>query len=452
MTPARSRSPAPPSKSRTSRDARRARGGVGPPGRRAITLALLTIVSMMMAITVLGGCRKGDKAGGKEAAEPPADYFDPPDFEGTEAELAGVVAVLRARIAKAPSDAFLYGSLGHLYEEYGARREEAGLPHRDYERKALEAYRKSAELRPGAKTPDIGTNLEAVGRVYGKLGRHDEAVEWQNRAAAAMQYACPHLALGNLYRRAGDVAGAEKSLREALKMQPRRRATRLLMALYLFEVGRMDEAREQLDAAPMPSRDSAGGGGEHVSGEEPDVGPAPLLALGGFILILRQEYSSAERVFNDCAARFGRSRLTLLGLAHVANAKKDYASARKHLEEAQRAPAYGEDIDFYIRQSIEVFEEGMLQLGLAWLEGNTGNHEAAVGHFRAILESRPSHTLALLGLGNSLTVLERHDEASKVFRKVLSVEPRNAYALAGLGTLALNRGALREAEELLKRA
>jgi len=410
------------------------------------------IVSLAVSLAALDGCRDKAKPVAKEAAAPPAGYFDEPDFEGSEAELEAVAAGLRARIEESPSDPFLYGTLGNLYEEYAITREHAGLPHREYVKKALEAYRKSVELRPGAETPDRGNNLEAVGRLHGALGNLDEAVRWQNRAAAAMVYACPHLALGNLYRRAGDVAGAEKSLREALKLEPNRRAPRLLMALHYFETGRLDEAAAQLDAAPMPGSESDGSVAEHGGGNQPDVGAAPLLALRGFILILRPDFSAAERVLEECATRFGRSRLVLLGLAHVANARKDYASARSHLEAALRAPAYVDDTDAYVAQAIKVFEQGMLQLGLAWLEGNTGNHEAAARHFRQILASRPSHTLALLGLGNSLTVLERNDEATKVFEKVLAMEPRNAYALAGLGTLALNRGALREAEELLKRA
>ena len=455
MTPGRPRSAAQPSSSRASPEPRRAGGGLVLRGRRgawlSVMIASLTIASLAIALYARSGREDGAGAIGMGADAYPADYFDPPDWEGSEAELEGVAAALRARIAATPSDALLHARLAHLREEQADSRERAGLPHEEYVRKALDSYRRSAELRPGAWTPDLGTNLEAVARLLVKLGEREEAARWFHRATE-VGYACPHLALGSLYRRAGDVAGAEQSLREALELRPDRRDGRFLMALHLFETGRLDEARAQLDAEPKPSPGPASGPRVRGRGPQADVGVAPFLTLRGFILLLDQDYAAAERVFDDCATRFGRSRLALVGLAHLANARKDYAGARRHLEEALRAPAHGEDIDPYVLEAIHDFEDGMWRLGSAWIEGNTGHHDAAVGHYRAILESRPSHTLALLGLGNSLTALGREDEASKVFQRVLALDPGNAHALAGLGTLALNRNALPEAEELLERA
>jgi tetratricopeptide (TPR) repeat protein len=320
---------------------------------------------------------------------------------------------------------------------------------RDAARQALEAYQRSAELHPGALTPDRGTNLEAVGRMHLLLGEYDQAATWLERAQddePGKVYACSYYAMGSLYRRLGDPARAQEALERALARQPGRRESRFLLAQYHLEVGEPEEALQHtLEALALFEREP------HPDDTADDLGRPTLLALEGYIRVLRGELDQAQARFEEAIAKGGPSTVGLAGLAHVALARHDLAEAERLLERArllERQPV----INAYADLAFSDLERDMVLLAQGWLATNRGRHEDALAHFRAILAQRPHHVLALTGQGDSLSLLARWEEAERTFDELLELVPGDPVALAGLGVVALNRGELERAEELLERA
>jgi tetratricopeptide (TPR) repeat protein len=85
-------------------------------------------------------------------------------------------------------------------------------------------------------------------------------------------------------------------------------------------------------------------------------------------------------------------------------------------------------------------------LGLGWAEGNRGQHAASLAWFDRLVAERPEHLLGLLGKANALAWLGDADGADAVLGRVLAADPGNPYALSERAGIALDRGALDEAE------
>jgi tetratricopeptide (TPR) repeat protein len=316
-------------------------------------------------------------------------------------------------------------------------------------REALALYQQSVELAPGLQTPDQGNNLEAVGRMHLLLGEYEQAALWFEQASeanSAPKYACPYIALGNVYRRLGNPDQASASLEEALSRQPRRIESRFLLAQFHLEVGEPQRALEQLDAAlalldePADAHDTA-----------PDLERQHLLVVEGFAFLLLERPEEAQRCFDEATQLAGPTTASLAGLGHLALGRRDTVEAQRLFDQAaqQRREHL---INGYTNLAYLDFERDMVLLGQAWLASNQGQHEQAVARYELLLETRPTHALGLTGLGNSLSWLERYDEAQLAHERLLELDPDNQYALAGLGIVALNRGEHDRAEQLLTQA
>ena len=151
---------------------------------------------------------------------------------------------LERALAHDPSYVDAHTVLGALYEQIGDSR------------KAEQHYRRAAQLRPKG-----GAELNNYGTYLCKLGRHDEAQQWFQRALQDPFYRTPALALtnsGTCLLQAGRRDQAEAALRQALELQPGNTEALSQLAAVLYEKGEYFSARafiQRYESAgpPLPS-------------------------------------------------------------------------------------------------------------------------------------------------------------------------------------------------------
>jgi len=98
------------------------------------------------------------------------------------------------------------------YFQQGLSLEEAGAPIE----KAIEAYRKAAELNPGAAGA-----LVNLGTIYYRQRKYEEAErQYQKAVEVDANYPLAHYNLGNLYDEQGDLTRAEQHYTTALELNP----------------------------------------------------------------------------------------------------------------------------------------------------------------------------------------------------------------------------------------
>ena len=74
-----------------------------------------------------------------------------------------------------------------------------------------------------AVDPDFGNPYNDIGSYLIKLGRHEQAIPWLEKAMAAPRYEprhYPHVNLARVYARLGKIREAIRSLEQALAIQP----------------------------------------------------------------------------------------------------------------------------------------------------------------------------------------------------------------------------------------
>ena len=156
---------------------------------------------------------------------------------------------------------------------------------------------------------------------------------------------------------------------------------------------------------------------------------------------MQQDYSSAEKLFNGLIKEHGANCATLAGLGHIANARKDYKSARKYFEDALKSEASAESEDKIIAL-----------LGLGWVNANEHKYKEAIACYEKILKEKPLFMPALVSIGNAYNWLSEYSKAEKYFKRALEIDKDNEYALAELGIVYLNKGDTRQSKELLTKS
>jgi len=160
-------------------------------------------------------------------------------------------------------------------------------------------------------------------------------------------------------------------------------------------------------------------------------------------LTYQERFKTAKGVFDEITQKNGKSCITLAGLGHIANARKNFVRAREYFEEAIKLSADNKDEYNYRNFAV---------LGLGWVNANEHKDKEAIECYKEILGEEPLNILALLGMGNAYNWLGEYDNARKYFKRVLEIDKNNEYALAGLGTVYLNKGDTKQAEGLLTNA
>src|SRR4051812_29605753 len=122
-----------------------------------------------------------------------------------EGELDGAIAVYRQSIALHPT-AEAHTFLGWTYSFQGRLDD------------AIEECKLAI-----AVDPDFGNPYNDIGSYLMKLGRHDEAIPWLEKAIAAPRYEprhYPHCNLGQVYWEQGQLSRATAEFERALEIAP----------------------------------------------------------------------------------------------------------------------------------------------------------------------------------------------------------------------------------------
>src|SRR6185436_8179622 len=91
---------------------------------------------------------------------------------------------------------------------------------------------------------------QALGEVYGRQGKFTEALSaFRSAVAADTGFAEGHNNIGTTLLRMGDTMGAEKELREAVRLRPESSAMQVNLATFLARRGALPEARRRFDLA-----------------------------------------------------------------------------------------------------------------------------------------------------------------------------------------------------------
>ena len=167
--------------------------------------------------------------------------------------------------------------------------------------------------------------------------------------------------------------------------------------------------------------------------------------------LLQQDSESARAAFDGVLTEQPGEPGAMVGLGQLAVTAKDDARAEALLGPiaAVTAPS-GEGDPLALAYERSVWR--LAWMGLAWSRANQARHEAAIEAYDQPLELNPDDPLALLGKGNSLSGLQRLDEAKALFQRVLEGNPGNAYAMAELALIHYNRGEDAQAEQLFQQA
>jgi tetratricopeptide (TPR) repeat protein len=261
------------------------------------------------------------------------------------------------------------------------------------------------------------------------MGKYDEALKCFKEAIKKdYLYACPYEGLGLVYKKLGKASEAEKNLLEVVKIRINKYNGYYDLARYYYETGKLDLARQNIDKALSLVVDPAD--------------KRQVFQLKGFILIMQQDYLSAEKLFNSLINKYGTNCAILSGLGHIYNARKDYKLARQYFDDALKYP----DSNMIDENRI------MAMLGLGWVNANEHKQLEAIACYEQILKEEPLHILALISMGNAYNWLGEYAKAEEYFKRALEIDKDNEYALAGLGTVYLNKGDVRRSEKLLTRS
>ena len=240
----------------------------------------------------------------------------------------------------------------------------------------------------------------------------DQFEEGVLRSDDGSTWGCAYQGLGELYARLDTAAAAPPSAAELATSTPEEAFSAALVA---WRRGAVDEGRAWAErAASLEPRGRV---------------------LAAVLQLQARDYGGAE-------ARLEADGLGVdLARAHLAIARRDFASAEQRLQDPT-PPAKGE---------YGALREELGALARGWIHANRNEHRAAIAAFDALLADQPNSILGRLGLGNSQLGAGELDAAEVTFGRVLASSPGNPYALAELAVIRLARGDAEGAEEGFRR-
>ncbi|MCL4233502.1 MAG: tetratricopeptide repeat protein [Deltaproteobacteria bacterium] len=259
-----------------------------------------------------------------------------------------------------------------------------------------------------------GCAFQALGQLYGKVGKFDEETENRIKAAEfdhywdfAQEDAAIRAYRRGYFERALPFAERAVTLNESS-------ANVALKALALLALDHDEDALALLADAPL----SAGV-------------VAKWLGLDAAVArdVVAGHYALSEKKFDEAEKRFARALrpLTVSHIAFLVTPYNDYNRSRSFLYE-------------------------MALLGLAWTYSAQARHAEALPCLDTLARVVPNNFFARLARVTSLTGLRRFGEAEVELTKLANSFPDNPYVTNQLGILALNRGRYDDAEAAFGRA
>jgi tetratricopeptide (TPR) repeat protein len=261
----------------------------------------------------------------------------------------------------------------------------------------------------------------------------------------------------------GDLAGAARSLRQALTLDPAYLAARVTLADALLQTGQLETARAEYLAllGDYPELAIAhfgqgrvaamlGNAAEALERYRKSVELAPQFGAAHYALALAYRDAGLEDravAHLEAYRRLGARRpVPSDPLLERVNAFR--STARHFIVEGTRLDRENR-IDESIAVHLNALEADPMaaqaHVNLISLYGRKGEHDSAKRHYRAALQLQGDHAGAHYNWGVLLAGARRFDEAADAFRRALEVNPFHPQAHNNLATLVAGQGKLTEA-------
>jgi tetratricopeptide (TPR) repeat protein len=302
-------------------------------------------------------------------------------------------------------------------------------------------YRRSLAANP--RQPHVHHNL---GNLLRAQRRYDEAIAAQREAVRLKpNYLEAMLSLGQTQQAARDLAGAERTFRSMLHVQPTLQLAKQCLAGVLLDLDRAPEAEAIMRQA--------------IAQGSPN--PRQMGALQhnlGIALKKQRRHGEALEVFDEAKAlvpdmplvdynraatlqqlRRGDDAIDAYRLA-VARNPGDVLAHRELNQLLYRLDRTGEFLKSYDEAMAVMPEFGSLPLGKADLLYRTNRFEEAYENFDRAIRLAPDSVSAHDGMGLALMSLGRLDEAVRQHEKALAMEPQNTGTRTNLLATLLRAG------------
>ncbi len=268
------------------------------------------------------------------------------------------------------------------------------------------------------KSPDnvtwhynLGRALQAQGDTVGAKHEYEEAIQRKRNFLA------PRLALVNQAQQAGDYRSTLQYANDILSIDPEMPLVRLIRAQSLVAMGRVDEARTDLDAL------------------RPSFPDEVLLQLALVDLNLRHFKDAEEKFQKILQSERGNTR-AITGLVQAEIAQDQLGKAAELLrQELERSP--GSD---------------SLRLLFADIEVAAGRLEVAIQQYRIVLLRNPRAAQTHLSLGRAYELKGMLPQAIDELRQTERLAPKDPLPPAVLAHMMISAGMQREALSALGHA
>lgn len=326
---------------------------------------------------------------------------------------------------------------------------------------ARAAARKNDDPLFWAGLGDLTTrHLLGEGKLRDEAASAVVAGYYRRAAESGRQDATVQLRALNYFFASGNMADAEAAGRRLLVLQPSDTSSREKLALAILAQGREDEAIVEMEAVIAEN-------------------PASLIAYRthGDILLRRGDVSGALSKFEKALLLHDEDPRLYLEVVElcVRNENLDRAvwwlgQARSRYDRLPDLPLYEGQILGHLkrwREALNAFnaaaelaaqhQPSLLTADFHFQHGvmaeRSGEHDAAVRHFRACLQRDPNHAGAMNYLGYMWAERgENLAEAETFIRRAVEMEPENAAYLDSLGWVLYQQGRFHEALVPLEQA
>jgi tetratricopeptide (TPR) repeat protein len=314
------------------------------------------------------------------------------------------------------------------------------------------AYRLVDEILK--EDPRDGQTQLQKGQLLLEDGKSDQALaSVQAAVAAEPTSASAQFALGRIYQTRGDRSGAEKAFQEVVKLNPRVAAAQVELSKLQLAAARPQDSLASAEAAIenrpesldvrltlvrslIVSKDFARAEREMQSLLRMYPQDARVHTENGVLAGARRQMGAARVSFERALALDGSSLEALTGLIAIDIEARDFASARKRIEERLEAGTPTADV--------------LLLAARAY--GSMNDVVAAERTLRRTIETSPSLLPAYSMLGQLYLRQRKLDEARKEFDALAERQSKPVGALTMSGTILLAQGNTALATQRFERA
>ena len=303
---------------------------------------------------------------------------------------------------------------------------------------ALDALKKAAMYLP--HEADAQNNLAVALRQSGEFA---EAAHYSRRALqAAPQFVEALRNLGSALYGLKDYAGAEANFRQALALRPDP-GTRINLGMSLRELGRHEEALEQLREVAQAAPDQAIVH-HHVGATLVELG-RPDEAIPAYRRAIELDPHLVGALNNLGNLLHDRRQIdeALSCYRRALHEQPDYPDAHNNMGVALRELGRRDEAAASFEAALACranFVEAHSNLGSLLQE--MGRIDDAVAHCSKAVECNPQHAEAHSNLGHVLHAARRYGEALECFRRALELKPGFADAHSNLAALYRDMGRL----------